>query len=455
MAHGSRTPLILAASISLAAAALVAISPAQAETTQTASCVDGGGTKWKLHVVWGDDYATSGVKMARNRVTGFTSSSPAATTVDYSIRTYDGAGHLVQVMGQQDRAFDFARGTRYLDQNPANPPSAPGKAKVVVNVGDGNDGRANCSVTFTQVRSTGVTPTPTPTPTPTASPRPTPSPSSPSGGKTTVKKVLTIVVENKTVQQMRKGMPYTYRLARRYAWSKAHYALTHPSEPNYLALAGGDTFGIANDNEPPSNVQRGRSVFGQAIAAGRTAKTYAESMPSNCTTSGDADKGYAVKHNPWAYFIDERDECKRFDVPAGDVLTGAFISDARHNALPNVGLLVPNTCNDAHDTDLGCSLRTADDWMKARLPTVFASDDFTSGRLMVVVTADEDNGKTGNKVFTAYFHAGLEGKHHTSNTRTTHYSLSKLYSKVTCTTPLRRAGKSVSILPTLGLKTGC
>jgi hypothetical protein len=51
-------------------------------------------------------------------------------------------------------------------------------------------------------------------------------------------------------------------------------------------------------------------VFGRLLAAGRTAKTYAEAMPDNCSRRNHAI--YAVRHNPWTYFDDpaERAACE-------------------------------------------------------------------------------------------------------------------------------------------------
>lgn len=136
--------------VMLAAASLNSI-PAQATTTQTRSCVDGGGTTWKVRSVWGNEYRNaSGVKVVSNDLTGFTTSSPAATTVDYSVKTYNSAGTLLQTLTEQDRRFNFSNGSSYLNRNPVNPPSAPGKARIVVNLGDGNDGFGNCTMTFVQ-----------------------------------------------------------------------------------------------------------------------------------------------------------------------------------------------------------------------------------------------------------------------------------------------------------------
>jgi len=120
-------------------------------TTQSASCKDGGGATWKVRSVWGSQTVTSaGVAVVKNDVTEFTTSAKAATTVDYTVKVYSGSGSLVGTLVEKDKAFSFKKGTRYLQRNPKNPPVGAGRAKIVVSVGDGNDGRSNCSVTFLQ-----------------------------------------------------------------------------------------------------------------------------------------------------------------------------------------------------------------------------------------------------------------------------------------------------------------
>jgi hypothetical protein len=257
-----------------------------------------------------------------------------------------------------------------------------------------------------------------------------------------VTKVLTIVEENHSLEQMKAGMPYLYSLAQRFSYANNYVAIRHPSLPNYLAIAGGDTFGVTDDADPASHPLSGQSVFGQAIAQGRTAGVYAESMPGNCVPSGNTAKGYAVKHNPWPYFVDERALCNAFDTPE----TG-FGAAASANALPNAGMLIPNQCNDAHD----CSLGTADGWLKNRLPNILASSDFTSGKLAVVVTADEDDNTSGNKVLTVVLHASLDGSHKVVSTALTHYSLSRFYSQTTGGSPLRKAAAAPDMAEAFGL----
>lgn len=253
----------------------------------------------------------------------------------------------------------------------------------------------------------------------------------PAGAATsTPTKVLTIVEENHSYAQAKAGMPYLMGLANRYAYATNFHAIRHPSLPNYIAIAGGDTFGVTTDKEPiPSpHIGNAPSVFGQAIGRGLTARSYEESMVGTCSaTSGG---GYAPKHNPWVYFGAEAAQCRSFDVPA----TG-FLADAAANRLPNAGMLVPNQANDAHNG----TLATADNWLKARLPTVLASSDFTSGRLTVVVTFDEDARNTStNQILTVVMNAGMT-KHGPVATSLDLYAVTGYYDHVLGGPLLRKA----------------
>jgi hypothetical protein len=235
-------------------------------------------------------------------------------------------------------------------------------------------------------------------------------------------KVLTIVEENHTYDQMKSGMPYLWSQAQKYAYATHYQAITHPSLPNYLAIAAGSTFGVRDDKYPSSHPVKASTVFDQALAAGKSAKLYNESMPSNCNLTTASP--YAVKHNPWAYFTPSRTACAKYDVSTGSLLT-----DTKNNSLPNVGMVVPNLNNDAHDG----SLATADSWLKQRLVPILASTDFTSGRLAVVITADEGS-STNNTVLTVVLDANLSSLVVTAPM--THYSLTRFYAQTVGATPL-------------------
>jgi phosphatidylinositol-3-phosphatase len=273
-------------------------------------------------------------------------------------------------------------------------------------------------------------------------------------------KVLVVFEENHSLSEVRAGMPYLSGLAERYGSATAWTAVARPSLPNYLAIAGGTTFGVLDDLPPSSHrpeVGAHLSVFAQALNAGRTAKVYAESMPTRCDPDDHPARGvsgphYAVRHNPWVYFTYSRGACRAYDVP----MSPSFGRDVRANTLPDVGFLVPNLCHEA----VTCSLRTADAWLERRLGPVLAGEDFRSGALVVVVTTDEDALRPagdstrgpatgGDAVFTAVLTPWLS--HTVVATPLTHYSLTRYVDDVLGVPPLRQAGTAPDLRVAFGL----
>lgn len=162
-------------------------------------------------------------------------------------------------------------------------------------------------------------------------------------------------------------------------------------------------------------------------------------MTANCATNnGGSD--YAVKQNPWAYFIDERDICQRYDVPAGQL--GAAITAG---TLPNVGMVIPNLCHDGHD----CPLSTADSWFAALMGKLVQGPVWKSGHVVVVLTADEDDRSAGNAVLTVVIHPSQKANVVTS--ALTHYSLTRLYEEVAGTASLFNAASAPSMATVFGL----
>jgi acid phosphatase len=272
-----------------------------------------------------------------------------------------------------------------------------------------------------------------------------PSSRPPSGGphaqQGLPRKVLVVIEENHSLEQMRSGMPFLADLSQRYGYATDWQAIAHPSEPDYLAIVGGSTFGVTDDHPPSVNaaaVGSATSLLGAAFAAGRTAGTYAESMPLPCALA-DA-YPYAVRHNPWTYFSEERRLCI-----AHDLDTTSFAADARANRLPDVSLLIPDLLHDAHDG----SLAAADAWLRSELEPVLASRDFTSGDLVVVVTADEDDRRSGNTVLTSVLTPRLD--HVVVSAPLTHYSLTRFLAQVLGVAPPGHAADAPDLATAFGL----
>lgn len=253
-----------------------------------------------------------------------------------------------------------------------------------------------------------------------------------------VAKLIVIPIENHSLGQIKDGMPATWALTEDFGFASDFTAITHPSLPNYLAIAGGTTSGVKDDRGPNVHGRHGASVFGQALRAGETAKVYAEGMGENCELSGY--HGYAVRHNPWAYHLDERADCERYDVPLTKLAT-----DVATGELPRVGMIVPDTCHDGHD----CHLAVADRWFSDILTELFSGPDWKAGTLAIVVTADEDDRKHDNRVLTMVLHPGLTGR--VVDTPLTHYGLSRAMSEMSGSEPLEEARTATSLLTAFGL----
>jgi acid phosphatase len=249
------------------------------------------------------------------------------------------------------------------------------------------------------------------------------------------------VIENHSLSEMQAQMPWTYGLGKRYGYATDFHAMTHPSLPNYLAIAGGSTFGIQDDDNPSAHPLSGPSVFGEALAHGLTARVYADDMPAPCTltTAGQ----YAVRHNPWTYFTSERSECQTFDTNLD-----RFPQDVRSGHLPDAGMVIPDVCDDAHN----CPLSTADAFIRQGVGLAMSGPDFRSGRLAIVVTADEDDHSQGNVILTILVHPSV--RHEVVTSPLSHLSLSRLYGEVLGLPPLRDAATAPSMAKAFGLRLG-
>jgi phosphatidylinositol-3-phosphatase len=243
-----------------------------------------------------------------------------------------------------------------------------------------------------------LTPTPTPVttqPTDTATPFPPSTPTSTATSAVTLtpapapyvppfEHIVLILFENKEFGSVigNPDMPVYNRLAQEYTLLTQFYAVRHPSLPNYIALIGGDTFGITSDcNDCFVNAP---SLPDLVEASGRTWKTYQEDMPQPCFLGSK--QNYAQKHNPFVYFDPIRldsGRCPRSVVPFTDLST-----DIQAGTLPNYIFISPNLCNDAHD----CSLKVADSWLENLLSTLVPALDADGQPYLVVLTFDEGQG---------------------------------------------------------------
>jgi phosphatidylinositol-3-phosphatase len=222
--------------------------------------------------------------------------------------------------------------------------------------------------------------------------------------------ILVIVAENKGYELIigpTSVAPNINRLAQQYGLASQFFAEVHPSEGNYVAMLGGDTFGIHDDDafycKPGmqdtwcSKSQRtdyvdhtltARSLMDQLEARGLTWKAYMESLPepgSLAVRWPTADKPvaglpaqlYAAKHNGFLNFRNvQRDPARAAKIVDFSVL----YRDLASGEMPNFAHIVPNQCNDMHGRDAGPDVPP--DCLKSDRPALIARGDRFIGELV-------------------------------------------------------------------------
>ncbi|HEY5072042.1 MAG TPA: alkaline phosphatase family protein [Caulobacteraceae bacterium] len=189
--------------------------------------------------------------------------------------------------------------------------------------------------------------------------------------------ILVIVEENKNYEQIADPAtaPQLAALAARYGAATEFFSEVHPSEANYVALLGGDTFGIHDDDWALCKPGKASSAClfalfpgyvdhtvhaphlgDQLSAAGLSWKGYYEDLPapgSLAFLGGDPKAApeaprlafYAAKHSGFVNFASVQNDPRRSEHLVG---FDALDADLAADALPNFALIVPNQCNEMH-----------------------------------------------------------------------------------------------------------
>jgi acid phosphatase len=202
------------------------------------------------------------------------------------------------------------------------------------------------------------------------------------------------------------SISYLKSLAAQGALFTNSHGITHPSQPNYLALFSGSTHGVTSDGYVTPYKFAGPDLGGELISKGLTFGGYSEDLPKAGYT-GDSSGNYRKKHNPWVDFK---------DVPAADSqpLT-SFPSASRFSRLPTVSFVIPT---DAHNMHSGAE-DTADSWLQSHLGA-YAKWAQTHNSLLVV-TWDEDDGSGSNQIPTLIVGQGVKPGQYAENIN--HYNV--------------------------------
>jgi hypothetical protein len=350
--------------------------------------------------------------------------------------------------------------------------------------------------------------------------------------------VWVIMMENHGYAQVvgNANMPFTNTYAKRVNSAANYFAVGHPSLTNYLEIVGGSNFGIRDDNAPdwhngtctpnlangsvsleststnicpiygtgtdaatpvldttnettglPGDIDVdgklgfganretvGKTIADELVAAGKTWKSYQESLPPSGANLVDNADGfysnldnipallpssgltnsslvalYAVKHNPFAYFQNVQQGSNpelSLSRMADFEGAGGLFADLASGNVPSFSLVAPNQCNDQHgrgnagpvcafdNVDNGTlvglnpgAMYRGDATIQMLVTAIHSSPAWREGQNAIVIVWDENDysvAPTTNQVLvTVDTNYGVKGVR--SNKFYTHFSLLK------------------------------
>lgn len=243
--------------------------------------------------------------------------------------------------------------------------------------------------------------------------------------------VVIVIEENKAFDQIigNPAAPYINALAQHGALFTQAYAVTHPSQPNYLALFSGSTHGVTTDACLGSLA--GPNLASALLRAGYGFAIYSESMPRPGYT-GCAYGLYRRKHNPAVNW-------QGVNVPAAANLPfDRFPRD--YARLPTVAIVVPNLRHDMHNGAPAAAIARGDRWLREALAG-YVRWARTHNSLLVL-TWDEDDRRSGNHIATLIAGAGVRPGAYA--TRIDHY---RVLSTLAAMYRLRPPGRAAGVPP--------
>jgi phosphatidylinositol-3-phosphatase len=162
-------------------------------------------------------------------------------------------------------------------------------------------------------------------------------------------RAFVIVLENHSQKSVigDPNTPFITSLAQKYGEAADYFGVTHPSEPNYIAMIGGSNWFINNDD--PANRFDHTNLVDELEAKHIGWGAYMEALPADDPLTdfwpSSADPLYASKHNPFALFTDIRSNPDRVaNIKPYTDLAGDLSS--RH--APRFVFITPDQCNDMH-----------------------------------------------------------------------------------------------------------
>ncbi len=217
--------------------------------------------------------------------------------------------------------------------------------------------------------------------------------------------IVIVIEENHSYDDVigSKLAPYINKLAKEGAVFTDSHGVTHPSQPNYIALFSGSVQGVKGD-ECLSDTSFTTPNLGAAlINAGYTFGGYSQTLPDTrflgCYYAKSKLNGsplYGRKHCPWVNWIGDGSHQlskainhKMMEFPAD------------FNTLPTVSFVIPDMDHDMHnDSDNPKMITKADTWLKKNVGAYI--EWAKTHNSLFILTFDEDDFTVKNRIPTLF-----------------------------------------------------
>ncbi|KAF8262921.1 phosphoesterase family-domain-containing protein [Lactarius quietus] len=208
-----------------------------------------------------------------------------------------------------------------------------------------------------------------------------------------------------------------------------YYAVTHPSQPNYLASVGGDFWGLADDDEYhiPPNISTIVDLLDEKDISWAS---YQESMPTDGYEGFNFSSVNYLNTSapPYTFYVRKHDPLIVYDSVAGNATRRAnirnfndFAVDVNASVIPQWVWVTPNMVDDAHDT----TIDFAGDWVEYWLYPLLNDNNFNDNRTLILLTFDETETYTiNNHIFAVLLGGAIpdSARGTVDSTYYTHYS---------------------------------
>jgi phosphatidylinositol-3-phosphatase len=227
-----------------------------------------------------------------------------------------------------------------------------------------------------------------------------------------------IIEENKAAEQIigSPNAPNINQLAKTYGLASNFYGVVHPSEANYIAMLGGSTFGIHDDDafycqagrtdefcshskqpDYANHTIDSKSLMDQLQAKNLTWKGYFEDIPkpgSKAVVAPNFVRAlYAAKHNGFMNFKSVQSDRNLAQRVVG---LPQLTADLKNGTAPNYSHIVPNQCHEMHGlaecSNLDALIKTGDAIVGQLVNQITQASLWSSAQNnAIIITFDEDN----------------------------------------------------------------